>query len=379
MNILVVGNGFDLAHGLPTSYSDFLQFTNDFLKIREGKKDEKCNTFLKELFGKRKEEERCNDIINELEELIDQNIWIRHFNNVKALSGQNWIDFEKEISQIIQTLDAARKSMDKQFKMGKNYATMETWQWNILSRVVYSNDLRMIYNQRGLENKDMIYWKNTLLKDMNRLIRCLEIYLYEYVNKLEVENIFLDIKDLKIDRVLSFNYTNTFERIYGTDNNEKVEYDYIHGKASGENVIDRCNMIIGIDEYLEGLEREKDNEFIEFKKFYQRIFKKTGCIYRDWLEQMDYVFDFEMGYSSSNLNIYIWGHSLDITDKDILKDLVEAPGAQVIVFYHTREAFGKQIMNMTKIIGPDKLIARVHGKQASIKFVEQYTAKRNKR
>lgn len=26
MNILIIGNGFDLAHGLPTSYVDFLKF-----------------------------------------------------------------------------------------------------------------------------------------------------------------------------------------------------------------------------------------------------------------------------------------------------------------------------------------------------------------
>ena len=26
MNILVIGNGFDLAHGLPTKYTDFLEF-----------------------------------------------------------------------------------------------------------------------------------------------------------------------------------------------------------------------------------------------------------------------------------------------------------------------------------------------------------------
>ncbi len=26
MNILVIGNGFDLAHGLPTKYGDFLEF-----------------------------------------------------------------------------------------------------------------------------------------------------------------------------------------------------------------------------------------------------------------------------------------------------------------------------------------------------------------
>jgi hypothetical protein len=30
MNILVIGNGFDVAHGLPTSYSDFLYFTEFF-------------------------------------------------------------------------------------------------------------------------------------------------------------------------------------------------------------------------------------------------------------------------------------------------------------------------------------------------------------
>ncbi|MBQ8999135.1 MAG: hypothetical protein IJ086_10685 [Clostridium sp.] len=26
MNILVIGNGFDLAHGLPTKYYDFIEF-----------------------------------------------------------------------------------------------------------------------------------------------------------------------------------------------------------------------------------------------------------------------------------------------------------------------------------------------------------------
>ena len=26
MNILVIGNGFDLAHGLPTKYGNFLEF-----------------------------------------------------------------------------------------------------------------------------------------------------------------------------------------------------------------------------------------------------------------------------------------------------------------------------------------------------------------
>ena len=28
MNVLIIGNGFDLAHDLPTSYSDVLNFLN---------------------------------------------------------------------------------------------------------------------------------------------------------------------------------------------------------------------------------------------------------------------------------------------------------------------------------------------------------------
>ena len=30
MNILMIGNGFDLEHDLPTKYTDFLKFVEDF-------------------------------------------------------------------------------------------------------------------------------------------------------------------------------------------------------------------------------------------------------------------------------------------------------------------------------------------------------------
>ena len=30
MNILIIGNGFDLAHGLPTTYKDFLDYVHVF-------------------------------------------------------------------------------------------------------------------------------------------------------------------------------------------------------------------------------------------------------------------------------------------------------------------------------------------------------------
>ena len=43
MNILVLGNGFDLAHGLPTTYKDFLDFANVVEKISKNEAS-KCDS-----------------------------------------------------------------------------------------------------------------------------------------------------------------------------------------------------------------------------------------------------------------------------------------------------------------------------------------------
>ncbi len=41
MNLLVLGNGFDLLHGLPTTYKDFIDFTRYFV-CRYEKNDISC-------------------------------------------------------------------------------------------------------------------------------------------------------------------------------------------------------------------------------------------------------------------------------------------------------------------------------------------------
>ena len=35
MNILIIGNGFDIAHGIPSSYKNFLDFVGIFKSIYE--------------------------------------------------------------------------------------------------------------------------------------------------------------------------------------------------------------------------------------------------------------------------------------------------------------------------------------------------------
>lgn len=141
MKILVNGNGFDLAHGLPTSYTDFLEFckrvkiifsnTNLTKKqyeqecIQEWRIDSYVKKRLKEAFESREcrrklqEGEHLDDVttqdaaINELYTYIEHNTWLEYFWNCPSYVGENWIDFEAEISKVIQSLDSGRLQIEK--------------------------------------------------------------------------------------------------------------------------------------------------------------------------------------------------------------------------------------------------------------------------
>ena len=109
---------------------------------------------------------------------------------------------------------------------------------------------------------------------------------------------------------------------------------------------------------MTGERKNQDNEYIEFKKFYQRIFKSTGCRYLTWLKQSQ----------EERLNIYIFGHSLDVTDKDILRHLILARHAHTTIFYIHKADLKNQIKNLVKVIGEDELIERAYGSHITIHF-----------
>ena len=248
-----------------------------------------------------------------------------------------------------------------------------------------------------------------MLKDLNRLVKAFEIYLTEYVEKIDIEVISPDIEEIAatiyddrgqkgilFSKVISFNYTNIYEQIYlrkyDVDCNDYV--DYIHGKANANNTIDTNNMVLGIDEYLGKKKRNKYVEFITFKKFYQRIHKGTGCKYKEWTDTIkgdfaDYQIELEKSKTEKNImnlkatvnklkkqylnkhHVYIFGHSLDVTDKDILRDLILNDNVHTTIFYHDKDTMGQQIANLVKVIGQKELIRRAGGKDKLIEFKPQ--------
>ena len=384
LNILIIGNGFDLAHGLPTKYEHFLKYVDAFKRFKDICKQESVKADWETANEEDKDfilhfanlYDKKPQIYKEIENLISNNVWIDYFWKIyksRGIAGKDgWIDFESEISRIIQTLDKARLTILEEINRGQKLGKMTYQQSNILSPLwgkpgTSCDSMKFDENAVG-------YKKTRFLTDLNRLTRCLEIYLSNYVEEITPKVKLPDIDGLTIHCVLSFNYTHTYQRFYDANKNPKIRYDYIHGETKAGSDVDNCNLILGIDEYLEGYAKDRDNEFIQFKKFYQRIYKKTGCKYIDWMNSMAQM---PSGYGRNGdaiHNVYIIGHSLDITDKDILSSLINMESTKTTIFYHSQTTLGNQISNLVKVLGEDRLIAKVHGANASIVLQKQQEA-----
>jgi hypothetical protein len=154
-------------------------------------------------------------------------------------------------------------------------------------------------------------------------------------------------------------------------------------------------MVLGIDEYLPKDRKDKETYFIGFKKYYQRILKSTGCDYVDWIDSIKEAYEEacykaascsgKMGNNSRKArptdfhcssNLYIFGHSLDITDGDILRALICNDNVNTKIFYYREKVDDKRtlekiISNLVKVIGQDELIKRTGGEFKTIEFIPQ--------
>ncbi|OOM81221.1 AbiH family protein [Clostridium sp. BL-8] len=399
MNLLVVGNGFDLEHGLPTQYKDFLDFIYGFKILINGsyrknglKEFERIvingeNTYIDEVNNRKKEPRNFNeyvknmllyedaftikgfeewsnqDHVKNLKNYCDDNIWIEYFVDKRDKEKKTWIDFESEISEVIQSLDYMRKYRIKAKENKSTYCNEKCFNiegkvYKLLNRGINHRDINLLDYE---EYKKIVI--DRLKNDLNKLICALEIYLYVYVNNVDIKTIAPDIKNVEIDKVLSFNYTDTYNKIYLKNNINFMKYHYIHGHANLKE--EKNNMIIGIDEYLDDDLINKETDFIAFKKYFQRIYKKTGSEYKSWLNNMN--------KSDEHNNIYFFGHSLDVTDKDVIEELIIGSNKKtdITIFYYNEETYESQIANLVKVIGKDELIKRVSRSENSITFKKQ--------
>lgn len=323
-NLLIIGNGFDLEHDLKTHYTDFFDTINNNVSSK-------------------------NEIIlNNNKYLIEDNhllLYLLEEYKQNKLQGNNWIDIETELKKIITLIEEIRTN---NFIDNINYYKGEN-EYTIINKIqsksshYFKNSLSpFISGTFGVNFYKYIKEKydtsiKTLEKDLNELTDMLRDYLLEQdISNLTKTKDISDI-DYKITHVLSFNYTDTFRQLYSDIDDDKI--DFIHGS------LNKNNLVLGINETLTEDTANKIVDTVYFKKYFQRIYKKTDYKYIDWLDHVN--FD----------TVYIHGHSLDESDKEILEKIINSvlkkDTSTVKIFYYDEKYYRQEVTNLIKVLGKD--------------------------
>ena len=372
MNILIVGNGFDLAHGLPTKYEHFLMF----LTLTEEMYNSGDESVFKS-YGFRHSHEYIKSYLMEMSKskgklenimnLITNNVWFRYFKYVLEGNyniGKDWIDFESEIRKIVEFFDRQTSDIYAVVKRpGERHPEIDQFY------SIYLGCVSLDYKTTYKDFIDKTYY------DLLRLTDCLEFYLRRCVDRVTKfgENSTCrlrspDIMDIGAHAVLSFNYTHTFEHFY-IRGNRTAKLHFIHGDIYSGASNKGNDMVLGVNEYWDGDEKDVRVNFNLFKKFVQRIIKDTGIEYKKWLDK-EWLYYSE--YNTDENFVYIFGHSLDVTDKVVLSEIIKSEViTSTTIFYRDKQQQAGQIANLSKILGQNTLLEYVNSVNPKIIFKKQ--------
>lgn len=306
-DLYIIGNGFDRAHNLKTSYWDFRCYLNQY-----------AQEFLIDLekmygiFPIDEDDWRIQDHLKEIKEKREERIG-------KIL----WRNFEKDLANI-----------DEDAILGFS------------SSIVESLDLES--GLVGIEDTLNDYWEEQYC-----FIQKLQDYLYKWVRQIRLSKAKPKRSTMinnSEDFFLTFNYTNTLERVYHA---KPANIVHIHGGLPPYCAI---RPIIGHGERKKietnrQLAEDASNHFDEaatsiygaIADYYTRTFKNTTrCIYNNQ--------SFFSKLSSID-TVYVIGHSLGSVDYpyfDVVNRHVPKT-AHWIVYYHSDEERGSFAKSLEEI------------------------------
>lgn len=334
-NLLIVGNGFDVEHSLKTHYSDFFDTINN----RVSSKNE--------------------IILNNNKYLIEDNhllLYLLEEYKQNKLQGNNWIDIETKLKDIIIFVEEINTHhfLIKEYRPNIDYIKNEYFKLNELddkANILFPDKLKNHFSPIWIDPFNTIFYSNeryieiinNLENNLYILTNMLRDYLLEQnISAIEKTKDISDI-DYKITHVLSFNYTDTFRQLYSDIDNNKI--DFIHGS------LNKNNLVLGINETLTEDTENKIVDTVYFKKYFQRIYKKTDYQYVSWLDSTD-----SQNYADFD-TVYIHGHSLDESDKKILEKIINSvlkkDTSTVKIFYYDEKHYRQEVTNLIKVLGKD--------------------------
>ena len=361
-SVILIGNGFDLAHGLKTSYRDFI---DDFWEKKlslvinaYNKKELKPATINgyrdNILYDYEYEDEEINIGIEKYRETI---LYTDAFNN---LTG-----YEK-FKSFISPLGKYSGINNLRFKnnfLGKITYKSQLKYWVDIEIEYYHDLINCLNGKRegGIEglNQEFLFIQNKLegylSLQMQKEIKTSENIENNFRSILQIYLINKALSKTNDERVLflNFNYTNTIKPYINilTECNVGVKCVNIHGEINNKD-----NPIIfgygdEMDENYRLIKNLIDNRFLDNIKLFK-------------YPEMDNYKNMLSFINSNRYEIYILGHSCGISDKTLLNTLFENENCKSIkIFYHKREDgtdnYSDIYKNISRIFTKDSLMREI--------------------
>lgn len=336
--LVIIGNGFDLAHGLKTSYIDFINwywdkrldsFVGNTTKVSEDClckltiKDDApidCwnvfafnNSYFRDISGARINS--SYKVFREMQkhpELFSIECSKLFIKILQSWEDKGWVDIENDYYQLLKSCS---ESLDCGYTVKELNAQFAYLQDRL---VEYLRTIRTNQYKKELHNPMIEFFDPADFSTEGKK-KALENMGLEDTNLEEIQNNFEEQKKLRPERImlLSFNYTETAKR-YGNFN---LEFNYIHGELEHPE-----NIIFGygdeLDKNYQDILDRNDNELLKNVKSVKYLETRH---YHDMLEFL----------MAAPFQVLIMGHSCGNSDRTLLNTIFEHENCVSIKpFYH---------------------------------------------
>jgi hypothetical protein len=385
--LFIIGNGFDLAHGLPTRYSNFIDdfwknildnpdkykglvlITDSYSDLKLFLEEAKPRILNFECFKNelkrycRASRKRYDYVEIGLKDFDNPNKYIFEFKSDffriinEKNSIENWVDIENEYYRELKNIVKSEKfnsneKRDAVIKLNEELDCVTKLLENYLtSKINFEFEL-----DSSLNNLQEFKKFEDFLSPISNLNKHENIE-NDFLRKDDIEDIRNQFKQEKENHkyadtayFLNFNYTSTLTNLkYSIFNANSFDVNHIHGKLDDPNNLVNFGFGDEMDEDYRQIENLDDNEFLKNLKSFK------------YLQNPNYQY-FLRFIEGGKFQVCILGHSCGLSDRVLLNTIFEHDNCRSIkVYYHQKENgqdnFTEIIQNISRHF-KDKAIMR---------------------
>ena len=310
--LIIIGNGFDIAHGLKSTFSDFIsdycfnaihQFLNkkEYIDSLISINTNKSISNLETCLAKLKRENTFKELIR-FSECSEINFsWKSSFFQtiINEIQNKNWVDIEIQYFDHLKDINIKKNPNDL----------------NILNREFECIKAQFLTYLNKEMDKNNFSPNSAIIDQFKQPIKSIET----------------SPNTLKTDKqpdgfcILNFNYTNIAKMYIKALNEENTRYIPIHGQLLGDNISSQGPVF--------GFGDEMDPEYAKFELYrnddlfkYIKSFKYLQ--FSHYRNLMEFI-------ANDNFQVQIFGHSCGMSDRTLLNAIFEHENCiSIKPFYH---------------------------------------------